>query len=236
MSLAVRALTVAVLVLGGVGMVPAAAAAPPTTITASASPGELTIGAMTGVSGRLSAAGAGVAGVALTLQAAPYPLHAFTPLARVVSGADGSFTFTGVRPDRNTTLRVVSEEGQPTAVVGPPLAVIVDPVVYLRARRLGPGQTQLAMRMRHAVVGAAASVSAWWYVQARGSRVFRLAAVTPTRELSRGLLYASATVDPPSRRFAYRVCLNPPWESAMGASGAHGRCPQHDFVLRGGHG
>ena len=154
----------------------------------------------------------------------------------MVSGADGSFTFAGVRPDRNATLRVVSEEGKTSEAVGPPLAVIVDPAVYLRARRLGPGQTQLAMRMRHAVVGAATPVSAWWFVRARGSRVFRLAAVTPTRELSRGLLYASATVDPPSRRFAYRVCLNPPWESAMGAAGAHGRCPQHDFVLRGAHG
>ena len=74
-------------------------------------------------------------------------------------------------------------------------------------------------------------MSARWFVRARGSQVFRLAAVSATREIAAGLLYASAIVDPPSKRFAYRVCINPPWEHAMGARATHGRCPIGDFVL-----
>jgi hypothetical protein len=65
--------------------------------------------------------------------------------------------------------------------------------------------------------------------------VFRLAAVTATRELSPGVTFASAIVDPPARRFVYRVCLNPPWEDAMGPVSSHRRCPEATFVI-GGHG
>ena len=77
-------------------------------------------------------------------------------------------------------------------------------------------------------------MSVLWFVQAHGSHVFALAAVSSSRELSGGVLFANATVDPPSRSFAFRVCLNPPWEAAMGPPAAHGRCPQQDFVLRRG--
>jgi hypothetical protein len=75
-------------------------------------------------------------------------------------------------------------------------------------------------------------VSVRWYVAARGTRDFRLAAVTPSRELKRGLTYASATVDPPSKRFIYRVCLNPRWERAMGQPASHRPCPDDDFTER----
>jgi hypothetical protein len=61
--------------------------------------------------------------------------------------------------------------------------------------------------------------------------VFRLAAVTRARESSPGVTYASVIVDPPSKRFVYRVCLNPRWDKAMGPADAHRRCPEATFVL-----
>jgi hypothetical protein len=44
--------------------------------------------------------------------------------------------------------------------------------------------------------------------------------------------YASATVAPPARKFAFRVCLNPAWERAMGAPELHRGCPERDFSAR----
>ena len=58
-----------------------------------------------------------------------------------------------------------------------------------------------------------------------------LAAVTSSRELSPGVTYSSVIVDPPAKRFVYRVCLNPPWEHAMGPASTHRRCPEATFVL-----
>jgi hypothetical protein len=217
----------------------AAAGAPAATvptITATAAPAEIALGANVTVTGTLAGAGepppgspSPAAPVRLALQADPYPFRGYSTVARADATPAGAFSFTGIHPDRNTHLRVVLE-AQP-AVASAALAVTVDPRVATASRSLGPGQTLLSIRIRHALLGGAGTTQAWWYVQARGSRMYRLAAITPTRELAPGLLYANATIDPPSRRFAYRVCLNPAWEHAMGAAGAHGRCPDHDFVL-----
>jgi hypothetical protein len=112
-----------------------------------------------------------------------------------------------------------------------PIGVIVDPVVALHSQSLGPGAVRLSMSLRHTRSGSGASVPANWYLAVRGSRIFRLAAVTATREVAAGVSYASAIVNPPSRRFTFRVCMNPAWEAAMGRPGAHGSCPLHDFLL-----
>jgi hypothetical protein len=207
----------------------APAAAPAPELTTSLAPAELTLGAVLSVTGRLTSGGQGLPGVPLALQSDSYPFGRFAPLARATSAADGGFSFAGIRPDRNTRLRVVSEG--PTAVSGPALVATVDPKVSGRARSLGPGRVRLTLRVRHAITGNARSVRARWFLAARASRVFRLAAVTATRELSPGITYASAIVDPPARRFVYRVCMNPPWEKAMGALATHRRCPEATFVV-----
>jgi hypothetical protein len=202
-------------------------------LTTSLAPAELTLGAVLAVTGRLRSGGQGLPGVPLELQGDPYPFRRFAPLARVASSADGSFSFPGIRPDRDMRLRVVSEGS--TAVSGPTLAVTVDPKLSSSARSLGPGRVRLTLRVRHAITGIARSVGARWFLAARASRVYRLAAVTATRELAPGVTYASAIVDPPVRRFVYRVCMNPPWEKAMGPAATHRRCPEASFVV-GGHG
>jgi hypothetical protein len=198
-------------------------------ISASLSTGELTLGAPLSVSGQARDGGAALAAVPLALQADPYPYRGFATIAHALSAPDGGFAFVGVQPTLNTRLRVLVES-LPTAV-GPTLRVIVDPAVAINATGLGTGRTRLSVRIRHAPQLASGPVSAWWFTAARGTRVFGLAAVTPTREPSPGITYASATVDPPARRFVYRVCLNPSWERAMGAPAAHGACPQRDFTV-----
>jgi hypothetical protein len=213
----------------------AVAAAAPSTgppaaqISASATPAELTIGEELAVSGVVRVNGGGVAGVPLALQSEGYPFHGFSTVAHLTSGADGSFSFKRMPAERNSRLRVVEEGASPAS--SRDLRVFVDPAVAISARRLGPGATRLSLRIRHAVEGGSPSASALWFTAPRGMRLFRLAAITPTRELAPGISYASVVVDPPARRFSFRVCLNPTWERAMGRSSARGPCPRHDFKL-----
>jgi hypothetical protein len=105
------------------------------------------------------------------------------------------------------------------------LAATVYPSVAVAARGLGPGRTRLSIRVTHTVHAGSARASVSWFVAARGTRAFRLAAVTPLREIDAGVGYASAIVDPPAARFAYRACLSTAWEHAMGTPASHGRCP-----------
>lgn len=204
-------------------------------ITATVTPAELTIGAATLVSGRLpTAAVRPPGGALLELQRDAYPFLGFTAVARTLSAPDGSYAFARLHPDRNVRLRVVLVAEPSTASVE--LSVTVDPRVALAAHDEGPGQTRLSIRIRHTLEPAGGPVSASWFVRARGSKVFVLVAVSPTRELAAGVLYGTATIDPPSKRFSFRVCLNPAWERAMGAPGAHGPCPHQSFVLHRDHG
>jgi hypothetical protein len=207
------------------------AVSPPAEVQVSVAPAELTYGGAATVSGRVLVAGAGLAGGPLALQAAPYPYRAWQTIARGISAPDGSFAFAPLHPDRDTRLRVVLE-GAPAAA-SRPLPVIVDAHAALAVSAPVLGRTHLSLRIVHSRWGGSGSVPAWWFAQVPGRRVFRLLAVTSTRELGPGVTYASATVAPPGRRFAVRVCLNPPWEHAMGAPFRHSGCPEHDFRARG---
>lgn len=114
---------------------------------------------------------------------------------------------------------------------GAPFTVSVDPRVALASASLGPGRVRLSARIAHAPGLASGPVEVRWYVAVRGSARFRLAATSSSRELPGSVTYASAVVDPPARRFLYRVCLNPSWEAAMGPPSAHGPCPTGGFLL-----
>jgi hypothetical protein len=194
------------------------------TLTAIANPTELPIGRTLTVSGSIGEA----RGATLALQASPYPYRSFTTIAHAAGATDGSYTFSGVRPQENTRLRVTLEG---SGAVSPQVDVIVDPLVAINSQSLGPGRVRLSMRIRHATTHGSSSTTAHWYLAPRGSDVFRPAAEAPTREISPGVTYAGAIVDPPSRRFLYRVCLNPSWEAAMGSPSSHGACAAHAFRL-----
>ncbi len=199
-------------------------------LTASVTPAELPYGAGFSVSGQASEPG-----VPLTVEADPYPYGAWKALAKGASASDGSYTIAAPPPQRNERVRVARTLAAGSA--SPELSVTVDPRVALSARSLGPGRVRLSARIAH---GPAASppVPARWYVAARGSDVYHLATTTSTQELPGAgstVTYASAIVDPPARRFSWRVCVNPAWEASMGAPAAHGACPPRGFRLPAAH-
>jgi hypothetical protein len=197
-----------------------AAAAPTGSVSAQASTQELGYGAALTVTGSVGAAGA----VALVLEVDPYPYAGFTPMAETSSAPDGSYAFSGVKLDRDSRLRVSLQAGG--APPSGPIAVEVEPSVAINAASLGAGRARLSIRLGHTVhAGAPAPVDASWFAAPRGTHAFRLLAVTRTRELAAGLTYASATIDPPARRFVYRVCLRPSWGRAMGRSRGEPSCP-----------
>jgi hypothetical protein len=199
-------------------------------LTATLQPTQVTIGQAQSVTGRLASGPQGLAGVPLALEADRYPFrHGFAPLAQTTTAADGSFAFLDIRLDRNTRLRVAAVG--PPVLTGPVLEATVDPKVTGSTHSLGPGRVRLTLRVRHAATAHPSAPSVWWFLATRARRVFRLAAVTRARESSPGVTYASVIVDPPSKRFVYRVCLNPRWDKAMGPADAHRRCPEATFVL-----
>jgi hypothetical protein len=198
------------------------------TVSAHATPGELAYGRSLEVLGTAATGTAPAAGAPLVLEADPYPYRGFTVLAHTTAAADGSFRFMDVRPRQNTRLQVLATPGLGASAS---MQVLVDPAVALASADLGPGRDRVSVRIRHAPEAASPTVAARWYLAPRGSDVYRLAAVSATRELPGGVTYASATVNPPSKRFSYRVCLNPAWEAAMGPPAAHGPCPTHGFRL-----
>ncbi len=200
----------------------AAAAAPQLSLTPSTS--ELPAGGALSLSG---SAGTG-AGQTVLLQSSPYPYAGYAEIAATTSSSDGSFFFTGVTLDRNTRLRVVLASTPSEA--SPAVSVIVDPVAVLRSQSLGPGRVRLSMRLVHAKAGSAPVAVSWFLASSRGA-LFTLAAVSTTREIAAGVSYASTIVNPPSRHFSFRVCLNPSWELAMGTAGTHGPCPRTPFRL-----
>ena len=203
-------------------------------ISATASPGEIALGAHVTVSGRIAADPASLAGRTLQLEAAPYPYRAFAVVSQTQSASDGSFAFTATAPTRNTHLRVSLTAGP--EVVSPTLHVTVDPRAAIHARSLGPGRERLSIRIEHTRTprARARTTTVYWYVALRRSKLFTLAAASASREIAPGVTYASVIVNPPARRFAYRVCLNPTWEAAMGPASTHGSCPARDFRLRSG--
>jgi len=190
------------------------AAAGTVEIAVSVAPAAPAYGQALRVTGRVTTGGDALAGASLALLLAPYPYHRFTTVAHLLSEADGSFTFTAVRAERNSRMRVV--------LVGPPaqgsrtLDVVVHPTAALAARSLGAGSVRLSLRLGHAPRLHSPPVRAWWFTAARGEKRFHLAAVTTTRELPGAITYASATVNPPARRFAFRVCVRPAWARALG--------------------
>jgi hypothetical protein len=211
----------AALVAGAVSRGEAVSAVPG--LQASLSPAEVALGAEAAVTGRLAPAGA-----ALTLEGSAYPYRAWTAAGVSTAAADGSFSFAPLKATENERLRVSANGGGSRSVV---MALTVDPRVALSAVSLGPGRVRLAARIAHGAGLRSKPVRALWYLAEHGSAVYHLAAGTVTHELPGAITYASAIVDPPARRFAWRVCLNPEWEAAMGPPAAHGACPPRGFRL-----
>ena len=195
--------------------------APGSVLTASLSSAAISYGERISLTGRLTESGQGVAGAHLQLQSNSYPFRRYATIGTSTTGANGTYAFTGVRPNRNTQLRVVATGGATAHSASRYLRV--NPAARVGARSIAPGEVALRLAVGHTAYGDAEPASAYWSLAPRGSRDFRLEAVTQTHE-SRHLTTASATVDPPSTAFSYRVCFVPTWRHAMGARASYTRC------------
>ena len=199
-------------------------------ISLGAASGEIRSGESIALSGSLLAgSGTPEAGATVELQVDPFPYRGFFDAAHAITAADGAFAFPGLHPDRNTRYRVRAAAGQSRA-----LQVYVDAPAVLRSRDAGPGRTILTMLSYHSGYFRWIGVPTFWYVAPLGSGRFHLAAITRTRELRPGVTYATATIDPPSRHFDFRVCFNGKAEAGTGPPPAHARCPRADFRVQVG--
>ncbi len=200
----------------------AEASPPPSTpVQATLTPAQLALGQSTVVSGRVTAA---VPGSELELRATVYPSRTAAIVSRTSVSADGTYAFPPLAEERDTVLQVASASS--AAAASRVLQLVVEPRIAIAGRALRAGASQLSLRLTHAAgFSASAGVPAYWFVRPQGSARFEPLPATSTRELTGDTTYASTVIDPPSRRFAFRVCLNPAWEHAMGARAQHGRCP-----------
>jgi hypothetical protein len=207
-----------------------AASAAQTAPSVALSESQLTLGTPVSVSGVVAQG----AGETLMLEAEAWPSHRYAPIATTASGPAGAYAFAPLRPDRDMLLRVAVAGAGPEARSAP-VALVVFPRVRLSARSLGPGRTLLTLGVRHARTGGGAGTTVRWFTATPGSHAYHLVAVSGSRELPSGLLEAQTVIDPPARRFTFRVCLNPPWEAAMGTVADRGSCPRAAFVLPAGN-
>jgi sulfur carrier protein ThiS len=199
---------------------------PAPTVTLTALPGEVALGAGVTLAGSLTAGGAPVAGAAVEVEASPYPYKAWVPAGSAVTATDGSYRIgvSGLQVNERVRARALGTSSAPVKVT-------VNPRAALHATSLGPGRVRISARIAHGAGVFSPPVPVRWYLASRGSDIYHLAATTQSHELPGATTYASAIVNPPARRFRWRVCLNPPWEAAMGPATAHGRCPPHGFRL-----
>ncbi len=191
------------------------------TLSLAVEPAEVTLGSTFTIAGRLSEGGLPVPGATIHVAVEG------AQLAPVQTAADGSFSVLAPAPDHNETVQA----GTLSSSESGPRTVVVDPRVALNSASLGPGRDRLSARVAHTPGVRSEPVAAYWYVAARGSEVYHLATSTETKELPGAVTYASAIVDPPAKRFSYRLCFNPEWEERMGPPAAHGPCPRRGFRL-----
>lgn len=192
-----------------------------------ATPAELHFGQAVRIDGVLTD-GPAPNGQLVELQASTSPYRRFADVAHAITRADGSFAFFPQRPDRNTRYRAVAGA---THTTSPVREVLVDPRPVLRASSRGPGRVLLTLVVTHSRAYAWRGTDVWWFVAAPGTRTWRLAGQTVAADLRPGVTLASVTVNPPSRHFRFRACLNPPGEMVMGPASAHGRCPHTDYAV-----
>lgn len=206
-----------------------AAQVTPPTLTLAAQPAEVAFGDATVLGGVLATAtGAPIAGEAVELQASRYPFRGFRDTGHGVTGPDGSYSFAGVKPDRNTRYRVADLGA--AGVISAAVPVYVDARAVQHVYRRGSGQAQVTVIAYHGASLDWGRLRVYWFAAPFGSRGLALVAVTHSRELRPGVTFMSATFDAPARHFAYRACFDPPLERAYGPP-PHHRCPTRDFTL-----
>ena len=190
-----------------------------TSITANASDSEIVFGDSISISGTTSPP---APAQTATLQVAKYPYDAFEPAGTTTTGADGSFTFDGVEPDRNSRYQVVIGTDKSS-----PIDVTVDEKLTTEVKNQSLGRLLVRIRSEKPKDLAWGDHKAYWYVADNPSNTFRRVKTNTTKQGSAGVLKLSATFQVPGGSIRFFECFSGPDKQAMGPPEAHGKC-HHD--------
>jgi hypothetical protein len=180
----------------------------------------------TAITGRLTGNPGGNGGVALDLQADPYPYGDFSTRASTRTRADGSYRF-GVSPSRSTRYRVVLAQAPSTR--SPRVAVTVNELVSTRVRYETPGRARIVIRSRHPADLQWGGKRLRWYLSRGSAAKLRAAKVTRTHTTDPGVTEMRTTLQVPAGRFRFAACFSARSQAAMGPEAARPRCGRHRF-------
>src|SRR4051812_5095093 len=173
----------------------------PTGIILAAPPATVGFGRSTTISGQVQ--GAGVNGIRVALEAAPFPFTApFTSASSVVSAAsDGAFRL--VTPPLLVASRLHVVTRSTPSVASPDFTVSPTLIVRIGARRLDARRYRLTGAVTPHVRGARVSV------QREAGRKWRTSKRTQTKRLSRGRVGYDVNVLRRAKTQRYRVLVTP---------------------------
>jgi hypothetical protein len=214
-----RLLAVAVLLL----FAAPAGVAQAATISAKASKAEIKFGQSVTVSGSVKEGTAPVLARPVELQAKPAGSSKFSRVDDTTTDTNGSYSFPGLTPDRNTFYRVMSPPDK-----SPTVRVIVDEIISSKLKDLPLGRMRLTASSKHPADLKWGGKRAYVFV-AQGAR-YKLVArprTTGTGQTTR--LKADFPVAK-AGKFRFLACFSVPNARAMGPSDQHAFCHKHSFV------
>ena len=210
--------------MGAFAISPAAASA--TQVSAAAGRDEIPFTASTDVSGAVTGNPGGDGGVAVDLQADPYPYGSFVTQASQTTAADGSFGFR-VTPSRNVRYHVALHATP--GVRSDTVAVTVDEKVTTSVRYETPGRARIVIQSRHPADLRWGGKRVRWYLasgpRAKLHRVEGGRTTTPRPGVTR----MKTTLEVPAGRFRFAACFRARSLAAMGPPAARPRCGRHRF-------
>jgi hypothetical protein len=191
-------------------------------VTAVALPATIEFRSATTVAGTVSGpGGTGEGGQLVALERDEYPYAGYQVVGRTTTATDGSYSFGGLVPDRDTRYEVL--EVSTPGLVSPVASVVVDTPVVTRVTTLAGGELRISATAEHSRAFDWNDREARWYVSTGGGPA-REVAESQTREAEAGTTELSATFYPPSGPFSYRACFTAPGAKGLGLPTAGTPC------------
>ena len=223
-----RVLIVAALGLVSIGALTTAQAegAAGINVTAASGRSQIQFKDSTRISGRVTGHTGGDGGLAVELQADPYPYGAFAGRASSVTASNGSYWFR-VAPSRNTRYRVALADTP--SVRSAPADVTVNEIVDSRVRYQSPGRARIVVRSRHPADLHWGDRRVGWYLSRGSTARLRRVKVARSHTFPAGVTEMRTTIKVPAGRFRFAACFRARSLAAMGPADARPRCGHRRF-------
>jgi len=224
----VLATAVGLLALGAVAAAPAGAAK----VTAKADPEAITFKrGSVAIKGTLTAdPGVSAAGRTLKLYERPYPYKRSEQIAVTTTGADGSYSFDGVKPAMNSNYKVAINDPDLAARSKSELVVVfAQGEIKVRATRSRKVVSSFSLAYSPKLKTDLAGREVLWYFNKIGKPRFTVADRTRSKQPRKGLLTGKSSFPAPPGEYRFRVtyCLDVPNDRdiGIGPPGAPRNCP-----------